>query len=184
LNGRRLVLLLTLGTALIGCEREKREFELAPSNAPADSTKMTSIVAGGGPALEPGLQAKADSARLEENAYAVNQGKRLFRWYNCSGCHAGGGGNMGPPLMDKEWLYGHRPADIYASIVEGRPKGMPAFGGRIPDDQLWQIVAYVRSMSGQLRKDVAPSRSDSLAGAAPENERDQEKPVAASAPSQ
>jgi cytochrome c oxidase cbb3-type subunit 3 len=44
---------------------------------------------------------------------------------------------------------------------------------------VWQIVAYVRSMSGQLRKDVAPSRSDSLAGAPPENERDQEKPVPA-----
>jgi cytochrome c oxidase cbb3-type subunit 3 len=81
--------------------------------------------------------------------------------------------------MDKEWLYGHEPANIYASIVEGRPKGMPAFGGRIPDEQVWQIVAYVRSMSGQLRKDVAPSRSDSLAGAPPENERDNEKPVPA-----
>ena len=39
---------------------------------------------------------------------------------------------------------------------------MPSFGGRIPDDQVWQLVAYVRSMSGQLRKDVAPSRSDEL----------------------
>jgi cytochrome c oxidase cbb3-type subunit 3 len=53
---------------------------------------------------------------------------------------------------------------------------MPAFGGRIPDDQIWQLVAYVRSLSGQLRKDVAPSRSDSLSGAPPENERDTAKP--------
>jgi cytochrome c oxidase cbb3-type subunit 3 len=180
LNGRQLLLMLAISTALAGCIREKREFESPPSTAPEDNAKLTSVLAGGGPALQPGLQARADGARDEENAYSVNQGKRLFRWYNCSGCHAGGGGNMGPPLMDKEWLYGDRPAEIYASIVEGRPKGMPAFGGRIPDDQLWQIVAYVRSMSGQLRKDVAPSRSDSLAGAAPENERDQEQPVPAS----
>ena len=118
----------------------------------------------------------------EYNAFLVNQGKRLFRWYNCNGCHAQGGGNMGPPLMDDKWLYGHQPTDIYASIVEGRPKGMPAFGGRIPEDQLWQLVAYVRSLSGQLRKDVAPSRGDGLAGAPPENERDIERPVHQPAP--
>jgi cytochrome c oxidase cbb3-type subunit 3 len=59
---------------------------------------------------------------------------------------------------------------------------MPAFGGRIPEDQLWQIVAYVRSLSGQLRKDVAPSRSDGMAGAPPENVRDEERPIASKSP--
>ena len=110
----------------------------------------------------------------------MNQGKRLFRWYNCSGCHGGGGGGgMGANLMDAKWLYGHQPGAIYASIVEGRPNGMPAFGGRIPDDQVWQLVAYVRSLSGQLRQDAAPSRADGLAGAPPENTRPEMKPVAA-----
>ena len=170
-----------LSVALTGCYREKREFEAPPPGVVAASAKATTVLAGGGPALAPGSVATPDRSHLDENAYAVNQGKRLFRWYNCSGCHAGGGGNMGPPLMDKEWLYGYEPADIHASIVEGRPKGMPAFGGRIPDDQVWQLVAYVRSMSGQLRKDVAPSRADSLSGAPPENVRDNEKPMAASA---
>jgi cytochrome c oxidase cbb3-type subunit 3 len=61
---------------------------------------------------------------------------------------------------------------------------MPSVGGRIAEDQVWQIVAYVRSLSGQLRKDVAPSRSDSLPGASPENERDEEKPVQDAAASQ
>jgi len=170
-----------LGLVLAGCYREKREFQPPPPGEAAAGAKPTPILAGGGPALQPGSVATPDRSQLDENAFAVNQGKRLFRWYNCSGCHAGGGGNMGPPLMDKEWLYGHEPADIHASIVEGRPKGMPAFGGRIPDDQVWQLVAYVRSMSGQLRKDVAPSRSDSLSGPPPENVRDNEKPAAASA---
>jgi cytochrome c oxidase cbb3-type subunit 3 len=175
----RLVAPALLALALAGCYREKRELAAPPPGAPPDSVTATHVLAGGAPALQPGSLPTPDRSQLERNAFAVNQGKRLFRWYNCSGCHAGGGGGMGPPLMDKEWLYGHEPANIYASIVEGRPKGMPAFGGRIPDEQVWQIVAYVRSMSGQLRKDVAPSRSDSLAGAPPENERDQEKPVPA-----
>ena len=118
-----------------------------------------------------------DRSRLDENAFAVNQGKRLYRWYNCSGCHSNGGGGMGVPLMDAEWRYGHEPRAIYASIVEGRPNGMPAFGGRIPDEQVWQIVAYVRSLSGQVQKDVAPSRSDTISGAPPENTRPEAKPA-------
>ena len=30
----------------------------------------------------------------EQNAYAIAQGKRLFSWYNCVGCHANGGGGI------------------------------------------------------------------------------------------
>jgi len=180
----RLTVALVLAAALAGCYREKREFQSPPQASPADPVKASELRPGDRPALQAGSKPTPDRSHLDENAYAVNQGKRLFRWYNCSGCHSGGGGgNMGPPLMDREWRYGHAPQAIYASIVEGRPNGMPAFGGRIPDDQLWQIVAYVRSLSGQLRKDVAPSRSDSLSGAAPENERDKETPTAARAAS-
>jgi len=183
-NAWQLALVLAAAAALTGCYREKREFQPATGAASAaDTTRMTRIHPGPGEPVQSGSMPYAEGQRDDENAFAVNQGKRLFRWYNCSGCHAQGGGNMGPPLMDDKWLYGHAPAAIYATIVEGRPNGMPAFGGRIPDDQLWQIVAYVRSLSGQLRKDVAPSRSDSLSGAAPENERDQETPTAAKAAS-
>jgi hypothetical protein len=55
-----------------------------------------------------------------------------------------------------------RAAQIFATIAQGRPNGMPSFGGHMTEDQVWQLVAYVRSMSGQLRKDVAPSRGDDL----------------------
>jgi cytochrome c oxidase cbb3-type subunit 3 len=48
---------------------------------------------------------------------------------------------------------------------------MPSFGGHIPEDQVWKIVAYVRSMGGGVRSDVAPSRSDSLYPGKPENFR-------------
>jgi cytochrome c oxidase cbb3-type subunit 3 len=54
---------------------------------------------------------------------------------------------MAPDLMDDEWIYGSRLEQIHATIVEGRPNGMPAWGGKIPDQQIWQIAAYVRSMS-------------------------------------
>jgi len=54
---------------------------------------------------------------------------------------------MGPSLMDNEWIYGGRLTQIHQTLVEGRPNGMPAWGGKIPDPQLWEIAAYVRSMS-------------------------------------
>jgi len=90
----------------------------------------------------------------------VSEGKRLFSQYNCSGCHANGGGGIGPPLMDQGWIYGSEPANIFATIMQGRPNGMPSFRNRIPEYQGWEIVAYVRSLSGQLPSDVAPARGD------------------------
>jgi cytochrome c oxidase cbb3-type subunit 3 len=87
------------------------------------------------------------AAKYYDNADAVTTGKRLFQQYNCSGCHSNGGGGMGPSLMDDEWIYGGRLEQIHQTLVEGRPNGMPAWGGKIPDEQLWQLAAYVRSMS-------------------------------------
>lgn len=181
--------LFLLGAALSlvsGCEREARRFTTPASNASphADAAR--------GGALQPaqplasGVKTPvANDSPYEGNAYGVNQGKRLYRWYNCNGCHSNGGGGIGPPLMDSEWRYGSDPANIFTSIVAGRPGGMPSFGGHIPEDQVWQIVAYVQSMSGQLRKDVAPSRADSLYPGEPENARPKlpaqpEKPAATS----
>ena len=39
---------------------------------------------------------------------------------------------------------------------------MPAFKGRIPDAEIWKIVAYVRSMSGLTRQDARSSRADEM----------------------
>jgi cytochrome c oxidase cbb3-type subunit 3 len=64
--------------------------------------------------------------------------------------------------MDDEWIYGSAPENIFQTIVQGRPNGMPSFGGKIPVDQIWQLVSYVRSMSGLLSKDVAPGRNDAM----------------------
>ena len=108
----------------------------------------------------------------EENAYALSEGKQLYSYFNCIGCHAQGGGAIGPALMDENWIYGKDPDAIFATIMDGRPNGMPSFRGRIPEEQAWQIVAYVRSMSGLVSSDSAPNRSDTLLGAPPENLRD------------
>ena len=118
----------------------------------------------------------------EENAYAMNEGKRLYEWFNCVGCHAHGGGGMGPPLMDDKWLYGGQPDQIFKTIVEGRPNGMPSFRYKIPDNQVWQLAAYVRSMSGQVPFDAAPGRSDDINATKPEQSKGAEEPKSGTAP--
>jgi cytochrome c oxidase cbb3-type subunit 3 len=115
------------------------------------------------------------------SAYEVSQGKMLFKWFNCVGCHAQGGGSIGPALMDDKWIYGKKPEEIFATIMEGRPNGMPSFRGRIPEAQAWELVAYVRSMSGLLSTNVAPNRDEGMMGAPPESNRkavrpDEERP--------
>jgi cbb3-type cytochrome c oxidase subunit III len=72
----------------------------------------------------------------------------LFISYNCMDCHgADGAGAMGPSLQDGRWHFGGTSGTIFQSIYEGRPEGMPAWGGRIADDQIWRLVAYVQTLS-------------------------------------
>ena len=139
------------------CDREDRRFtEAPPAGAPGSVVRQSP--------LQPGPVVITEVRRnpYDENAYALSQGQRLFGWYNCAGCHANGGGGMGPPLMDDEWIYGGEPDQIYRSITEGRPNGMPSWAGRIPDAQVWQIIAYVRSMSGNVPASVRSSRADHM----------------------
>lgn len=92
---------------------------------------------------------------------AMQDGRRLFDWYNCSGCHGGhAGGGMGPSLRDKVWLYGDRDDQIFDSIAEGRSNGMPAWGTKIPQDQIWQLVAYIKSMRTPQEPDPPTEPAD------------------------
>jgi cytochrome c oxidase cbb3-type subunit 3 len=84
----------------------------------------------------------------EDNAYAQTEGQRLFDWYNCSGCHARGGGGIGPPLMADVFRYGRDPGNIYRSIVDGRANGMPSWRGKMTEYQAWQLVTYVEALQG------------------------------------
>lgn len=140
--------LLVVGIAALACgcteETTRGETRAAP-NVGAEAPPRVP-----GSALIPGAVERTVTIHnpYSRDATAVRDGERLYGWYNCSGCHAGGGGGMGPPLMDERWIYGSRPANLFDVIVEGRPGGMPAFGAHIPDDEIWKIIAYIESMGG------------------------------------
>jgi cytochrome c oxidase cbb3-type subunit 3 len=159
---------IALATA---CERERRDYQQLPAAASRpDSVHLTSLQPGG-PQPPPHVLSP-----YQENAHGMGEGKRLYAAYNCNGCHAQGGGGIGPALMDDTWIYGYAPDQIYSTIVQGRPNGMPAFGGRIPDQQVWQLVAYVQSLSGQTPQDAAPGRDDDMSAKKPEMRKEREQP--------
>ena len=102
--------------------------------------------------IQPGLTVVRPQAILsnprEHDPKAVGEGKVLFVSYNCADCHGDeGSGNVGPSLQDGRWHFGGTVGDVYESIEEGRPDGMPAWGGRISESEIWALVAYVRTLS-------------------------------------
>jgi cytochrome c oxidase cbb3-type subunit III len=113
------------------------------------------------------MQKPNRAALIAGNAYHLAQGQRLYAWMNCSGCHSHGGGGMGPSLSDDRWRYGGSMQQIVATIMNGRPNGMPSFRNRITPDQAWQLASYVRSLSAQTRQDALAGRADEPANMEP-----------------
>ena len=173
MKGTALALVVAAALTAGACERETRRYqEVSVASTRAEGVPQTPLRPGGAMPEEHKL------SPYTKNAYGQSEGKRLFSAFNCTGCHANGGGGIGPALTDDKWIYGSEPEQIYSTIVEGRPNGMPAFGGRIPEQQLWQLVAYVESMSGNVSKLAAPSRNDDMSATRPENRREpQTRPI-------
>jgi hypothetical protein len=62
-----------------------------------------------------------------------------------------------PSLFDCEWKSGAKDADIFRIMTDGVPKTqMIGFKGRLPDETLWKIIAYLRSAS-KCQQDGKPS---------------------------
>jgi len=96
---------------------------------------------------------------------AIAEGHQLFLAYSCNGCHGGGGGGgMGPPFTNGVWIYGDKDDTLFRLVTLGsdglQAAGysriaresvvgpMPPFGGIIQNaDELWKILAWVRSVS-------------------------------------
>ena len=89
----------------------------------------------------------ADTANpFDGKADAADAGKALFTKMNCAGCHAYDlTGGMGPDLTDGSWQYGAKPGEVYHTIADGTPRGMPAWKDKMTVDEIWQVVSYIQS---------------------------------------
>jgi cytochrome c oxidase cbb3-type subunit III len=172
-NPRTLAILVLTLAVLGGCDRESRRYKELPASANRETAvRVTS--------LQPGAaqQQARVSSPYQGNAWGIGEGKRLYSAYNCSGCHAvNGGGAIGPALIDDKWIYGGEADQIYATISQGRPDGMPSYGGHVTTQQIWQLVAYVQALSGQVEASIATSRNDDQMAALPESRQSRQTPV-------
>lgn len=130
------------------------EAEPAPGGAlPGTINKSEAI----GPQPGPDRSLGAQPNPYAGDPQAAAEGRRLFVWYNCAGCHGGrGGGGMGPSLRDAAWRYGFSAQDIFNSIADGRRFGMPAWGTKLPSQQIWKITTYILTMGTDHEPKMPP----------------------------
>ena len=102
-------------------------------------------------------------AKGEPGTTLAQSGERLFRQYGCSGCHVNSTTVRAPPL---EGVYG-KPVPLQTGqiviadeayirdsilqpakdIVAGYTNDMPSFEGHISEEELVDIIAYIRSLA-------------------------------------
>lgn len=102
----------------------------------------------------------------------VDAGARLFRELGCSGCHMGNSVIRAPPL---EGLFGKpvpldnrevviadegyiRDSILFPAkqIVGGYTNDMPSFEGKVSEDELLDLIAYIKSLRGDLPRNHNP----------------------------
>jgi copper transport protein len=105
-------------------------------------------------------QGNPEAAKLQNpiqpSPESTAAGKQAFTRY-CANCHGlnaeGGPGNdltpPAPDLTDKEWKHGSSDGEIFDSIKNGIPPdlNMGAFGDQLKDENIWQVVNYLRSLA-------------------------------------
>lgn len=94
------------------------------------------------------------------NAEAIATGKTIFEAMCTGYCHAAATSARAgrcPNLFDCEWKHGSSDGEIFHAVTEGVPKTeMVGFKGKLPDEILWKIIAYLRSAS-QCQNSSAPA---------------------------
>lgn len=139
------------------------------SAVPRDSTSVPRDTSDSASApAEPGdvsLVLVADSAA---GGVIFNQSGTCF---TCHGQYGVGMPSLGPDLRDGAWLHGDGSFRSILRVIRGgvsvpkaSPIGMPSFDGRLSNAQLYQVAAYVFSLShpGSVVFDTTTAAADTL----------------------
>ncbi len=153
-----------LAVTLVACDRGDDPHMAGKQLPPMPQIEQMPI----GPVPGPAVNTAALTIRdpYDGNPAAIRSGQQLYIQMNCAGCHGyDAKGGMGPDLTDKYWRFGGTDAQIFASIYEGRSQGMPAWGALLPADEIWRMVAYIRSLGGERTPQYATTpEGDVLTG--------------------
>lgn len=109
------------------------------------------------------VQDEQESAEPPANPVAMSEdsvraGRRMFGRFcrSCHGMRADGQGMTAPSgsrpanLVDDQWDHGSTDGEIFTVIREGVPPAydMDAWEGRITDDDIWNIINFLRDLAG------------------------------------
>jgi cytochrome c oxidase cbb3-type subunit 3 len=140
---------------LIGVACDHTPGDSAVAGAPAIANAPPALQTPVGPVPGPEENPPRRENPYQNDRGAIGEGRQLFVRFNCSGCHGGlAGGGMGPSLRDVDWIYGATDAQVFSSIAEGRAHGMPAWGTKLSEDQVWKLVAYIKSLRTPAEPDA------------------------------
>jgi cytochrome c oxidase cbb3-type subunit 3 len=109
------------------------------------------------------------SDMIEPTPAGTSRGAEIFA-LQCASCHMEDGTGdraIGAPnLVDREWLYGSDPEQIRNTIWRGPYGVMPAWEGRLSDETITALAAYVYLLGGGERSafSEAALQTDGAAG--------------------
>jgi putative heme-binding domain-containing protein len=107
---------------------------------------MAALIAAG---ARPAAQAKTDRETnpLAGNALAIKQGQNIFRG-RCAVCHGiDAKGYRGSDLTTGDWVHGGSDRLIFRTITTGVPGTEMPGSGNLSEDEVWQLIAYLRTLS-------------------------------------
>lgn len=116
----------------------------------AEAKPAAKLAATAEPGASEAAAASSPVAAYLEDPSAITAGRRMFRAVCTGYCHSTTPGvtKDAPNLFDCNWDHGSEDADLYRVITSGVPDTeMLPFEGKIPEDTIWQVIAYIRSNS-------------------------------------
>jgi mono/diheme cytochrome c family protein len=155
-----------------GVAKEARSMRICFRTALFASTiaLLTAAGARGAAAQQPqhdaGTHHHPEAAKLKNPVRATDTsiaaGKKLYD-AQCASCHGTtgkgdgkGGALLKPPpsdMTDANWKHGSSDGEIFVLIRDGaKQTGMRGYGGRIADNDIWNIVNYVRTLAPKTTK--------------------------------
>ncbi len=118
----------------------------APDQAPpvpaSSPDAASSPAAAASPSVPPKLNPFTGDAEM------VAEGRTLYFQVGCQGCHGGGGGGgMATSVIDDAWVFGSDD-DVLFRLIKGEipEQTMPTVYSVLEDDEVWQILAFIRSV--------------------------------------
>ncbi len=109
-------------------------------------------------------QARKLDNPLDASPEVLRQGRRTYLRL-CQYCHGPKGKAQAnpdfeaPSLLEPDtWRFGSSDGETFVSIRDGAGHAMPAFGSKASEEQIWQLVHYVRSLQPEKARDTGSER--------------------------